>query len=410
MTRFALRVGLVLLLLGAASVAWSQDEPGEDDGWLEEPAQAESSASEGASEAGNAETTQPAASAVDPRADALYQAGLDAIDVGDYAEAKRQFEAFLQYYPDDPRVEGVKRLMAASKDANLGNKGKPSVARKEEKATGSSAAAVELTSVATSWGIFTGIVIGYQSESFSTGLISASLGGIIGMLSAVLYSWTTPVSQAEASLLSTGIFGGIWHVLALSAVTDGFGDNTLLTAWGVGTAGGIAGLLVGALTDIDDGHVALANSAALWGTFLMGMFAIMGSDDMEGEDALGLLLLGTDLGFVGGAVAGYFAEVSRERMAIIDLGGVLGGLMGLGIMIAVDPSEDDGRTSVPLALIATAGAGLALTAFATRNMDRDTITLSEGVPIPSPFLLPQVDERGRSGFAVGVQLMGSSFF
>ena len=146
---------------------------------------------------------------------------------------------------------------------------------------------------------------------------------------------------------------------------------------GVALATGSAGLLFASLTasrfDLDAGDAALINSGAMWGITSGALF--WASFDTDNEVLEPMLLAGLNLGVVAGAVLARGAEVSRGRVALIDLSGLGGTVAGFALGKAVDTNPE--RLS-HFALVGMA-TGLIAGTWITRLLDEPKLILQPGV-------------------------------
>ena len=138
--------------------------------------------------------------------------------------------------------------------------------------------------------------------------------------------------------------------------------------------------------DAEPGHIAQLNSGGIWGALTAAMLLIVLEVD-DGNTAAGVILAGMDLGLVGGALFARYAPMSRGRAALIDMGGVLGGLLGLGTIFLVEGDATDER-HVGAGTIAGMWIGLATGAYLTdrfgafENTEPDAVTLLPPVVRP----------------------------
>ncbi len=146
---------------------------------------------------------------------------------------------------------------------------------------------------------------------------------------------------------------------------------------GVALATGTAGLVFASLTasrfDLDAGDAALVNSGAMWGIASGALF--WSSFDTDNEVLEPMLLAGLNLGVVAGAVLARGADVSRGRVALIDLSGLGGTVAGFALGQAFDTNTE--RLS-HFALVGMA-TGLIAGTFITRLLDEPKIILQPGV-------------------------------
>jgi PEGA domain len=146
---------------------------------------------------------------------------------------------------------------------------------------------------------------------------------------------------------------------------------------GVTLATGTAGLLFASLTvtrfDLDAGDAALINSGAMWGTGSAALF--WASFDTDDEVLEPMILAGLNLGVVAGAVLGRGAEVTRGRVALIDLSGLGGTVGGFALGQAID-TNNERRAHFALVGMAT---GLIAGTWLTRNLDAPKVNIQPGV-------------------------------
>lgn len=246
------------------------------------------------------------------------------------------------------------------------------------------------------------------------------MGGGTGLAAALLADYYLPIGMADAELVAGG---GWWGILegVLLAKTLGAGDMTGLAPWsllgwslGLGT-----GITLAATLDLTTGDVALTNSATAWGTFAGAVIAgtILGRDifTTDTDYDYAIPFAGLNAGLVSGIVASLFVDVSRGRMALIDLSGVLGVLLGASLgtpLIFESPDENDKRWYSAIMLV-SAGTGLTLGALLTAGMDEDDNAaamaaaavvevepsgdVSLHIPVPRPWFDPRPTRSSPTG-------------
>lgn len=182
------------------------------------------------------------------------------------------------------------------------------------------------------------------------------------------------VEPGYALLLNSGTLWGFWNGLALYGVAEGLDDaerRDWVPAAGVGQAIGLGGgLLLWQLTRPRAGQVSMANSVGMWAG-VIGLLS-MGAADFDLPERTGFLVLAlaSDFGLLGGAILADFVTMPRGRALVIDAGGIVGMLGGMGV--AVLAGGDDVRPAgffLP-ALLGTL-TGLSLTTFFTRGWSDD---------------------------------------
>ncbi|MCC7538487.1 MAG: hypothetical protein IT379_19840 [Deltaproteobacteria bacterium] len=217
-----------------------------------------------------------------------------------------------------------------------------------------------------------------------------SVGGGLGLgLSLALTGGG--VEPGYALLLNSATVWGFWNGLAFYGVAEGLDDadeSDWVPAAGVGQALGLGGgLLLWRVIQPTAGQVSLANTVGIWsGVLTLLAMGAVDFNEVPESTAFLLLTLASDFGLLGGALLSSFTgPVPRGRALVIDAGGVVGMLGGMGV--AVLASGDDVKPAgffLP-AMLGTA-AGLGLTAFFTRAWTNDDEEAPEvtGAVLPMP--------------------------
>jgi hypothetical protein len=180
--------------------------------------------------------------------------------------------------------------------------------------------------------------------------------------------------------------------------------------------GGLVGIGVGAIlarNPVRLGVASGANYGSLWGTWL-GVASNVLFDVDGGDSALTVALLAGNAGLVGGALVAGSQDMSRNRVRLISVGGLVGGLGGAGLDLIIQPDGDKAAIAIPLiGSLFGLGVGAAL----TRDYDRGSasegapgsalLRVSNGrwgldVPTPSATLIPVMDPNGRIEWRTGL--------
>jgi hypothetical protein len=175
------------------------------------------------------------------------------------------------------------------------------------------------------------------------------------------------LTPGQAAAINSGTVWGFGYGLATIGSMDLDGDEALgsVVVGALGFTG--LGVLIAELANPTAGQVSLANSGGLWAGVMTGLIlATQDSDDSS-------VFFGIEQGVVGAgiltlALVSRTLDISRGRVLLIDAGGILGGLVGLSTLFLI--LGDDGDAN-PL-LVGTAvgvGVGLATTAALTRDFD-----------------------------------------
>ncbi|WP_428266477.1 PEGA domain-containing protein [Haliangium sp.] len=221
----------------------------------------------------------------------------------------------------------------------------------------------------------------------SSYIIGASLAGATeGSLIASLAVRQTSLCQDERDPGDT--IGGV-------RVNDSCVARVVL---GAGLAAGVAGAVVATLTEdrlsLDAGDASMINSGALWGAVAAGLlWGVVDRDARVGE-LLGLT--GLNLGALSGVLLAQNSDYSRRHVALIDLGGLGGLLMGVALANALSDNGNAGANSSPAGL-AGMTVGLVATAYLTRNMDEIS-----ALPMLAPTVGSATDAGGRTAMTIGL--------
>jgi hypothetical protein len=139
---------------------------------------------------------------------------------------------------------------------------------------------------------------------------------------------------------------------------------------GAGLAGGLIGITTASILTskeyFSEGRGALTGSANKWGAWFGLIFASM--TDLDGNDVLRSVLLGSDLLVVSTAIAAKNVEMSRGRVRLISLSGFVGIVAGFGIDLLIE--VDNSQTAMGIVGISSV-AGLIMGASLTKDYDRD---------------------------------------
>ncbi len=245
------------------------------------------------------------------------------------------------------------------------------------------------------------------------------MGAGSGLAAALLADYYLPIGMAQATLVAGG---GWWGILEGGLLARALGAETMadlapwsLLGWGLGLGTGIT---LAATVELTTGDVALTNSAAAWGTFAGAVIAgtILGRDifTTSTDYDFALPFAGLNAGLVSGIVASLFVDVSRSRMALIDLSGLLGVLLGasLGTPLIFESPDDDDKRWYSAIMLASAGVGLTVGALLTADMDdhdnaaaaaaamvevQPSGDVSLHIPIPRPWFDPRPTPSSPAG-------------
>ncbi|NVJ27902.1 hypothetical protein HUW62_42530 [Myxococcus sp. AM011] len=327
-----------------------------------------------------------------PEAEARYNEGFDALIRGNDSEAAEAFAEVLSVCPQHAYASELGRLTRArlKPGAKLAQ---AAVYENTERRSGGAVAS--LTVVQTLHGATQGILLCAIAECRDQNYVAASmLGAGAGVTSALLLS-QGGITSGQAAVINSGTVWGFWFGTASMQAFDLEGDDALgaVVVGGAGFTG--VGVLLANLVNPTAGQVSMANSGGLWAGVVTALFlATSESDDTKSFFAAELAA--TSAGIIGLAVLSRSVPVSRGRMLLIDAGGIVGGLLGASTMYTFT-GGDNGANGDAILISAGVGAlgGLALTAYLTRNFDAPRV--------PQVMLTPTLMGKEGAGMALAGQ-------
>jgi hypothetical protein len=206
-------------------------------------------------------------------------------------------------------------------------------------------------------------------------LIAGPVGGLLGSLSLTQESKLT---DGQASLITLGGTWGIWQAVAAANLANA--DEKLTV--GASMVGGALGLALASSIvkdrDISPGDATLINFGGIWGTWfsICGAMAARDRSRDNSNFILGSAMMGGNVGLSTMAVWSTKLNMSRARARLINIGGIVGTLYGLGASILLDLESED-RTFWSLMGIGGV-VGLTAGAYFTRNYDTQEGYFTEG--------------------------------
>lgn len=231
------------------------------------------------------------------------------------------------------------------------------------------------------YGIGTGIWVGALTEPqtpsallLPTVLVTGASLGVVAYVDrgkGLRYGVPQSISAGMYVGFSQALLWTLAHE-AQAHYRDEWEESTVATLmWGGATLGAITGGVIGQRAGTTPGRAAWVSSTALWGG-LLGGFGVGGTvpDDHKADERalLGAALFSSAGTLAGLATAGPLSP-SLARVRFIDLGGALGGLLGLGLYATMDDRLEP-RPSF-WAMNLGAMAGLTTAWFLTAEMEQD---------------------------------------
>jgi hypothetical protein len=249
-------------------------------------------------------------------------------------------------------------------------------------------------------------------EAFGVGLL---LGGPLGWGTAAALSRNTDMTEGRASIISLGGWLGTWQGLGWSSLNDNLDGHQVV---GYGVLGGLAGIAAAsALTskvEFTEGHGELTHSANLWGAWFGIVAGVL--LDHQNDDLLRFALIGSDALVLGTGLATKGSPLKEKQVRLVNLAGLMGGVMGLGIILIAQPEDETGVMAI-LGLSSLTGLIVGYTGMSNTTATTTTSAIPAGTrpwdlsraaakPLPLPQLVVYRDltRRGRLIPAVGVTI------
>ena len=297
----------------------------------------------------------------------IYEDAVEQMVDGEYDKALKRLDWLISVYPEtmhgqlatDKREEIVILLQQPKPISGI-----------------SRASLVGFGTIYTTWvGVGTLILLDVdEGAPYGLALIVGSVGGLLGSLSLTRES---ELSDGQASLITLGGTWGIWQAVAAADVA-GAGEKLTVGASMVGGAIGLA--LASSIArgrDISPGDATLINFGGIWGTWfsICGAMAARDRSSDSSKFVLGSAMMGGNVGLSTMAAWSAKLDMSLARARLINIGGIVGTLYGLGTSILLDIEPEDRSF---WSLMGIGGVvGLTAGAYFTRNYDTQTSYFTE---------------------------------
>ncbi|MFP4599971.1 MAG: hypothetical protein ACLFVJ_17065 [Persicimonas sp.] len=340
-------------------------------GEAEEPEAEEPEAEEPEAEADSetdseAERAERPSSDVDPAGWDLLERAVEHLARGESTQAHRLLEQIADEYADHPAAALSADALAVLRDKS---DKQPDSAAPDAAESATTAARAELAFFQTMHGLALGGELCIIAECDDPKAVVALLGVGAGIgLGASLGLSSDGITPGHALLLNSGTTWGFANGLMLSIALDTeFQEATAITA-----VGQLAGLATSSLLwnelQPTSGQVSMANSGGFWAGWLAFWAHGVNDFDADGQTIATTMLIAADLGILGGALLAREQPMSRGRTFVIDSGGILGLLAGMGIYVFAD-ADMSSATGFSLMTIGGTAAGLGTATYLTRDWD-----------------------------------------
>lgn len=247
------------------------------------------------------------------------------------------------------------------------------------------------------------------------------LGGATGLATALMIERRWSISRGDSSLLAAGSWYGAAAGTLLAGAL-GYGSlRWIFTGGLIGQVLGLsAGIVAAAFTELSTGDTAVIHSGALWGLFAGGVLSLLVWHS-DPRMSYGLILPGLAVGLAAGVLTSRFVEASAGRLAVIDLCGLLGALLGasIGIPIIIDDQDAGQMRAYTGILLGAAAAGIGLGVVLTRRWDANRERREHRARgdrrgprlavVPSPTVIPPSEAIPGSRASLGVQVLGGAW-
>ncbi|HKQ18864.1 MAG TPA: hypothetical protein VJW75_03880 [Candidatus Eisenbacteria bacterium] len=203
-----------------------------------------------------------------------------------------------------------------------------------------------------------------DAQAFAAGLLAAPTACV---LIAVNATRNAPIPSGQATIISLGGHLGTWQGLGWSGLSDAEGHEVVATGVAAGLAGIALAIPLSNAVEFSEGHAQIMNSAMYWGGWLGAVEAVVTNRDEKNENSpLVDMLIASDVAVLATGIAARNARLSKSRMRLINLCGVLGTAFGGGIVLLTESGSEEAAMGV---LGLGSVAGLIVGVNVTKNHD-----------------------------------------
>jgi hypothetical protein len=301
----------------------------------------------------------------DPAA-ARYHAAFQALASGNRAAAIASLEKLNAQYPDHPLAERARLLIGIMAP---GINGPQDQLVRGEKPTG--LARGELVAAQTLHGIAIGgeicLILECNDGRAVVGLLL--VGGGLGLTASLLYDSDKGMTPGHAAALNSGTVWGAWQGGALIGIMEPDSTPTVGATLLLSQLGGLGlGEVLHQTLEPTAGDVSMATSAGFWTGVLAFFGHAANKFDGDSRTTFATILIASDLGLLAGAVASKYYPMTRSRTLVVDAGGILGALVGMGVPFLIQNEDSSPGLIFGGAIVGTL-AGLGSSYYLTRNWD-----------------------------------------
>jgi hypothetical protein len=260
------------------------------------------------------------------------------------------------------------------------------------------------------YGLGTGLWIDAVTQPESTAgiVLPPLIGAGLGIAGVAILDSGRGLRYGVPSAISAGLIIGLDEgtVWTLWNQSQRSGDRwstqgAASVVWGLSTVGAIAGGLVGSSVPITPGRALFVQAGALWGGAVLGLGMGALAADPHGERAGYFAAgVGTNVGWVGAALAAGSVSPSSARVQLVNVGGIAGFLLFGGIYLAAADKNPNVHAEVGAAALGSA-AGLTAAWFITARMAPDMPRAPNAPPAAVSNVVPAITPV-QGGATVGV--------
>ena len=308
--------------------------------------------------------SQPsAASAESSEAGQLYETAFKLIVEGDYGEAYDRLTEVIDRYPDTVYARFAEDRKQRLEQLNL-----PSLRRKKIDQSGRVGTVVFSTLYSTWLGYGTAKLIDDDTDNAKAIAGGMMIGAPTGLLASLVATRDAKLTRGQSALINFGGSWGTWQGWGWAIFIDEHDDEKRLISGAM--IGGLSSILATSVLtrkiDPSLGDMGIINYGALWGTWL-SWWASQVAGVSNGDDPLAWMLIGGNLGAAAMATFSPKIDITIARANWINLGGVIGTLVAMGVVVIAAESDISYET-VSAILMVGGITGLSLGAYNTRHI------------------------------------------